>query len=307
MSVFKSPYDTTAASGYKIDSIIEALQEAKIRGWLTGVSQQYGSPLLLVGGTGALDESVPTFYHPIAFTVDKEQFVAVDVRSTGSHSGQMGSFQPRSNARSEYESILMRGLLTEVWVNQGTEGLRNFSILPMGLFASWMAELIAKRLGLEVRDQFQVSILAAIFYQNLFWDKESVDTSDKTFLVSTISRGMNIKAAEVYDLVEMYPIIKSVGDFCTICQKANESPRLKQLNVGLLIQIVGGYWYGNNARETIAVALEHPPTWISLIYQAITDRGMRNSGLSKDLDRPGWKRQHDQFRRQVVSLAGGEF
>lgn len=307
MSVFKSPYQTAAGSGYKVDSIIEALQEAYLHGWLHDGQKEYGAHIQIVGGGPSVDEKISTFFHPINFEADGKQMVAVDVRATGKFEMAADRFVPRLNARSDYDSIIMRGLLQDLWVNQGPETLRNFSTLPMGLFANWIAEICAKRLGLDTREQYTIMILAAIYYQNLFWDKDKADSSDKQFLVSTITRGLSLKAADVHDMVEMFPIIKDLGDFCETCQKANESPRLKQLNKGIISQIAGGYWYGNNAREIVAVALEHPPTWLTLIYQAITDKGMQKSGLSDILKRPSWKRQHDQYVRQVTSLVSVDF
>ena len=44
-------------------------------------------------------------------------------------------------------------------------------------------------------------------------------------------------------------------------------------------------WYGENSNETISIALEHPPTFVILIYNAMTEKGYQKSMLGQMLGR----------------------
>jgi hypothetical protein len=53
----------------------------------------------------------------------------------------------------------------------------------------------------------------------------------------------------------------------------------------------------------VAVSLEHPPTWLSLIWEGFNNRGMRISGLSQILERSTYRNQKDLFTNALVNLA----
>jgi hypothetical protein len=52
----------------------------------------------------------------------------------------------------------------------------------------------------------------------------------------------------------------------------------------------------------VAVALEHPPTWIAILISAFTERSFKNSQISKLTERSNYKRDGDNFVRAVSKL-----
>lgn len=305
MSIYKTAYDTTACRGAIITKIQDNLKEAYIRDLLyfDDVTKTYQ-----VRGGHLVDELVPTFNHPILFTdPGGEQRLAVDVRGLGSFNRDQNVFNIRDT--NAYNGITLRANLNQVWLeDMGPERMRGMSVFPLMVYANWIGEAVAKRLALEPQDQFSVSVLAAIFYLNLFWeaDKSANPTKiEKTLMVSQITRGLSYRADMVYDIVEQHAGIGNIAEFCQACRDLTQSARLRDLNEATLFAMVGGYWYGTNGREVIAVALEHPPTWMSLLWQAMSDRSYRNAGLSKILERNSFKRAGNMYGIQVASLATG--
>jgi hypothetical protein len=302
MSIFKTAYDTAACRGYITDKITDGLTRADIKSLLTSSKL---NDVALVTGSHLVDELVPTFSHPILFK-DRNgtEKLAIDVRGYGKWDSVQQEYVVRDTA--SYDGLMVRAGLNEIWLEaNGPDRIRSMSVFPLSVFASWIGEAVAKRLALEAQDQFTVSVLAAIFYLNLFWDNErstNPNKMDKAFLVSVISRGLNYKSDMVYDIVEKHAGIANVNDYCEACKSYSQSVRLRDLNVSTLFAMIGGYWYGNSGREVIAVALEHPPTWLSLLWQAMYIQGYRNAGLTKILERSTYKRQSSQFGLAVSSL-----
>jgi hypothetical protein len=302
MSIFKTAYDTAACRGYITDKVMDGLTRADIKGLLT--SSKLNDVVLVIGGH-LVDELVPTFNHPILFKdkngIDK---LAIDVRGYGKWDSVQQEYVVRDTA--SYDGLMVRAGLNEIWLEpNGPDRIRSLSVFPLSVFASWIGEAVAKRLALEAQDQFTVSVLAAIFYLNLFWDNErstNPTKMDKAFLVSVISRGLNYKSDMVYDIVEKHAGIIDVNAYCEACKSYSQSVRLRDLNASTLFAMIGGYWYGSSGREVIAVALEHPPTWLSLLWQAMYIQGYRNAGLTKILERSTYKRQSSQFGLAVSSL-----
>jgi hypothetical protein len=302
MSIFRTAYDTTACRGYLTNKVLDGLTRADIKGLL--VTSKLNDAVLVTGGH-LTDEIVPSFSHPILFKdKDGTDKMAVDVRGLGKWDSIQQQYVVRDTA--SYDGLMVRAGLNEIWLeSSGPDRIRSLSTFPLSVFASWIGEAVAKRLALEAQDQFTVSVLAAVFYLNLFWDKERSENpskEDKAFLVSVISRGLNYKSDMVYDIVERHAGIIDVASYCEACKSYSQSVRLRDLNAATLFAMISGYWYGNNGREVIAVALEHPPTWLSLLWQAMYIQGYRNAGLTKILERNTYKRQSSQFGLAVSSL-----
>jgi hypothetical protein len=62
-------------------------------------------------------------------------------------------------------------------------------------------------------------------------------------------------------------------------------------------------WYGNNAKELIATALEFPPAWITIVYAAMTEKTYRNSPIYKLIEIQAKRAQSvDEFRGNFYDL-----
>jgi hypothetical protein len=300
MSIKLSAYDTTACSGHVIDSIRDALQLAYGMGELRPDPDLLDSKMVVVVRGGHYqDQNILSFAHPIVLHTRHGHVVAVDARPYGRYESAQGEFHVRD--KWSYHTLLLRGALQELWANGESELMRTFSNFPMKIFANWVGEMVAKRLAMEFSDQARLSILSGVMYQSLFID-DLAPARDPVVLGQQIVRATGMKADQVMDVVDRYPQVSDVDDYCRGAQMVTENVRTRALNPSILLQLAGAYWYGANARETIAVALEHPPTWIALLWQALADRGMRNSGLTKILDRSMFARDGELFQKQVLNL-----
>ncbi len=288
-------YETTACKGFIIEPLKEAVLHAIIQGNLH--PHPNNPDLRLVQGGYLVDETIKSFLHPLAVPYEDAFQIAVDVRTAGKFDLVNNGFAIRD--KESYDGICLRGHLTDLWVNHSPDPLRNFSPLPLELYSSWLAERIAKRLGLEAKAQAQVHILAAIFYLNNFWKDEP---ADKLMMKSQITRATRMNDLMVSEVLEQRHVISDLADFCVACQEVTQSQRFKHVDAGILLQIIGGDWYGAH-KEIIAVALEHPPTWLGVIWEGFNNRGMRNSGLAQILERNSYRRQKDLFTNALLNLA----
>ena len=143
-------------------------------------------------------------------------------------------------------------------------------------------------MNLDPSSQIKVSIIAGYFYLTLFRDEE-IDHNDRIKLASQVSRATrNLDTEQCLEVIEDLPEMKNVHEFIETMVEVVDSSRMKKFNAGLLYSIIGGGWFGANAREVMAVAVEHPPTFIALVHAAINDRSYRRSLFAKmvqDLDR----------------------
>lgn len=289
MTIYNTAYDTTATSGFVTARITEGVKAAA---YSSEVRRMDSEPIILIEGAGTYGESVPPFSHPFPFIDAKygegeRQYLAVDVRPYGRYDRTTNQFVIGTN-KVEYNLAIARARLNVIWSDQAKDILRDISQMPMAVYAAWISENVARRYALEPVEQFKVSILAAIFYSSLFHNETKLEERDKMRIVNAISRNLKCKAEDVIAVIDQVDVIPSMEAFCDKCAELASPVRLtNKFNTALLITILGGTWYGNgvNHREMLAVAIEHPPTWIAILMAAVSERYYHNTGLARICER----------------------
>lgn len=296
--IFKTAYDTTACSGFgpAIKRTVEAVQTAGIYGELSYLKD---SDIHVVEGIGNYANEIPAFAHPIAYVdQNKIEHLIIDVRSFGSWDSQQHEFRVRNNV--EYTQAVYRAKYNKVWLTDRPETLRDLSPLPLSVFAAWISESVARRFALDPREQFELAIIAGIYYCTLFMQDGQFEEKDKLRIGSAVSRAVRAKPEDVFEILDQLDTVpKTVHDLCDMASKLPRSVRLSEFNPGLLFAILGGTWYGANAKELVAVALEHPPTWICILLSALNERSYKNSTVAKVAERIAGRSSGDFIRAAI--------
>lgn len=305
MTIRHTAFDTTHCNGFVLNKTQAALKAATAMGVLSYVSPDMS---VVMDGDNYRD-AIPAFTHPMLIEPYKQKHdthngpgnvLAVDVRRFGKWS-QIKNGWNTMNA-TEYQMAMLRMRLNSVWLKEDPGYLRNFSSLPIKVFSSWISESIGRRFGLEPVEQMKLSILSAIFYASNFSNDADPSESDRVRMSGAISRDLGVIQTDVLDILDKYPHIAGVDDFCKFASDVVSTVRLKELNKGLLYACVGGTFFGVNMAEILAVALEHPPTWLAVLYMAGTDRSYRNTQLSKIFERHGARGADQQFVHSLSKL-----
>lgn len=312
MAYFKTAYDTKACEGIQVAKLVAAIREARIRGsiYRGGWDEEPNGSLYsqiyqthpLLGGYDAL--LVPGFAHPLAFEIDEtgELAFAVDDRPYIRKRVDTGEY--RVAARSEFELMGLRATLNRIWVEENFEILQEFSSLPMRAYSLWIANAIAHSLKLDPRGKLVCQIIAAVHYLSCWIpaDVKEWTELDRTRIALTLVRGLRVSHEEIQEiLANLHGPIHGVKALCAELTENVGSVRLNNFNAGLLYAMIGGTWFGANAKEILDVAIEHPPTWIALLISAVQDRGYRNSGLAKLLEQ-NFRRDTETFARSALNL-----
>lgn len=300
MSIFISAYDTFAGSGYKkaIINIKENLEIIKVNGQYVqdenkdNVFRIYSHDL----------DSLPVFGHPVVLDNNNGSAdVFVDLRTYTRLDRASGDYVIKLNNESTFE--INRALLNSVWVKRDPFVLLSISPIPMIVFAGWISENIARRFALTAKEQLTLAIYSAYYYYCLFSDNDKFDDQDTNGIISSISRNLRCSSLDVIEVIDKLPfVIENITTFCQLMEETVGNVRLKNFNISLMYQLLGNSWFGINARELIGVSLEHPPTWISLVLSAYSERTYRNTILAKSAERKASKAAIDSFIRSVYNL-----
>lgn len=281
MTIFKSPYDTQACQGFVLNRISQSLEKAFVAGWFGEIGNENNSIRTLSGSSSSMFAETPAFAHPFVLRGEDDDYtIVIDDRPYRKFDGNSGEWVVSN--RIGLGNLYLRALLTRCYAESDPTRLRDVHPLPMQVYASWISENITRRFALDPRQQLDLSITAAFFYQSLFTNSTELDEQNKMRIANNIQRGLRISISDVLQVMDKFERnIDGIKDFCEFIKIAVDSVRLEGLNVGVLFDIMGGTWFGDNAKEMVHVALEHPPTWIALVHAAANERSYKNSGLAR--------------------------
>lgn len=312
MSFFKTAYDTTVGRSFVTSKITHAIREVLVIAPSMNIApvksfnEESREPILAaISGRTTYESDVPGFVHPlIVEALDKKKYLFIDLRPFVRPSPDLAEGEYLVKNASEYKLARARLAMNKVWLTTGADALSGLSMLPQNVFAAWVSEAIAHRFALDASDQLKMAIIAHFYYQSLFVQESEFDEAlrDK-FTAGCIRSAGRIPAKFVFETTSKITKLENIQDFCTTVQTILENPRLKDFSSGILIAVLKGSWFGTNAAEMLAVSLEHPPTWISLIYTAMAERTFRNSNLTKITERFSKSGAENYFTRGFVSLA----
>lgn len=307
MAIHKTAYDTAACNGFQTKKTLDQLLMAAADGWLQQVE---GTNVRLLEGGSSQADAVPAFAHPMAYEHHGQTLLAVDVRAFGSWNKDQHKFVTRNGV--EYKVATHRGHLNDIWLHMNPVMLRDISQLPLAIFASWVSENVAKRYALDPNEQYKLMIYSAIFYLSNFmvgFPSDRIEDQEKARMAAAIAKACRVSAKEVLDVLDEdtsmapgkgCPVIANAIQFCNIA--SDISIRMKEFNVGVLFAILGGTWFGANAKEVVAVALEHPPTWLAILVAAFNERTYKHSGITRLTERKANHQAGQDFVRAVLNL-----
>lgn len=299
MTIRLSAYETLACSGSMpaMNRTIDVLKEGTLESSTNG---QYAG-IIEVQGFGVMDKQIPAFVHPIVVPYNDHSNVFVDSRPFGKVDPHENRFVVRNAI--EYKAMLYRGALNKMWVIEKPAFIRDISPLPINIFVTWLSESISRRFMLEPQEQYKIAILAAIFYNSNFTNETVLDDREKQRLTSQLMRVLKFKGEDVLEILEHHSVIKGVADFCKIAEEVTGSIRLKQLNPGVLFSVINNTFFGPNASEIVAVAIEHPPTWLGILISVILNFNYyKNSVIARIMYKKHFDESRDNFELAIANF-----
>lgn len=309
MTIYNTAYDTTACANFRMDSIVSAILEARLR-----------DPLNVADGVAYIDASngasgqIKAFKHALyihkatnprdwqgADISPHDPILAMDARAAGRFDATTGRFKVTNSTM--YRNLVYRGALSAAWLRGGASAFRSITPLATSVFASWLGEAIGFKYALDPKTKIDLMIIAGIFYQSNHVTGIEFDKGNEQRYIAAIANAIRVPVTDVMKMYAHTQAIVSIEDFCNKVKSVLGNVRLESLNHGVLVSLMGGTWAGDNAIELTAVAMEHPPTWVALVHEAGTNVALKNMGLSKIVGRSHYKDGLDRLKQMLQSLA----
>jgi hypothetical protein len=302
-----SAYQTTAASAAAAATkpIQMALKQAFIHGDLAPAKSLKGEIIEGVYIVPPYLKGVAPFTMPLEFETAHGEAIAVDARGfmRGNDADSLKVVQP-----GEYEGAVLQAALTRIWRRNGATEMRRWNDLAAKVYIRLVSETLVRVLHLSAYDQQPLAVLTGYFYYTLFIGNqeilrnEAITHEEREKIIVAVSRITRVNPSKVEEIIrEDLTRPYTLQDFAEMLKREIPTPRLEKLSDALIMQMLGGIWYGGNARQLVAVALEFPPAWLTMIFQAVNDRGFRGAGLTKMVEDNNKQDAGARFTRDVLN------
>lgn len=297
MPIFLSAYDTTYGRRYVTASTEAAIVKATVSNYLA----KNNDGVTVIEDTTDVPVDIPAFTHPLYVEKAPYDGLYVDARNFVSRNRQSGDLKITSQA--DYNLLMARANLEHIWrtESQAPALFRADGHFPASVYAHWLAENIQKRFGLEPEDQYKLTIFSAWFYYSLFSNEETPDEREYLRVCQGISKATRIPVTEIMKVLDGQAYVKGINDYCARLEEVVGNIRLKGFSSILLYPILNSTWFGANSNEMVAVAVEHVPTFLSIVLSAVTERAYARSMLSKMVERVPAKNAADGFVLQLTA------
>ncbi len=294
MTIYKMPYDTLVGRNIlNVDKTIKELykyiiDDNVLLNHAGLISNNLAiEPIGLMGNCHAALK-MPFFSNPITVDVNKKKYAVMDFRPFTVPTGNGCLFSDvRIRSNTEYNLALDRLIFSLDWqiaLDERRDSLNffknNFNFATM-IFSKWINRLLTQRFNLYPNESLAVEIICNFYYQSLYesFDQYKNDENDHKFLIHTI-KNTNAQESTVREIFNKLGKMNGVDDLCSNISTILENVKLEGLNSAVLITIVGNSWFGLNAKEMLAVALEYPPIFIPLVYNAAKEKTYKHTYLA---------------------------
>lgn len=299
MTVLNSAYETTACRDYLMKKTLDALELAFLDGQL--VLMAGTAAIYEVQGGSSVVDNIPAFAHPVVIGSGDEAKVVVDMRHFGKFDQHQRVFHVRNSV--DYKLTQHRAKLNFVWASAAPTILRDISPMAMAVFATWISEAVARRFALDPQEQLNLSVLTAIWYNSQFLTEDEFTDREKMALANMLQKTMRVSPEVTMTMLDTVPVVKNIQQFCDLAREVTQSVRLEELNTGLMFAILGSSFARTDWRELVAVALEHPPTWVALVMLAVSERTYKHTVVTKITERASFRNEGQNFVRAVTKMS----
>ena len=307
--IYYTPYHTTMGKIVVLDDIIKTIKVAFIKDGVNkvnlGVKPLPHIEMVFITGLHPSETDIPLFTHPVEVAYNGRTYLCTDMRLFVSNMlGRTTLVDLDNNIKNkvEFNFFKTRSILTLAWLNKGQGHIRNGLGFAANVYSALISQLISRAYGLDYGDQLTIQIIACYFYFSLFFDDELIKQDLVESWVIHTAQMTKADTVLISSIFQQITKCNNMASFCETIKSICKNNRLHDLNVPVLLTLVKSTWFGANAKEIMSVALEHPPTWVSMVYTALQERSYKNSNIYQYAERLGKRGLAEEFIRSYSDI-----
>lgn len=299
--MYLSAYDTPMGSKIIIDDIKEAIVKSLIMGnmevKIDGEYYYRNTGILLVT---ANNKEIKPFSHPISVIKGTEEYLAIDVRHC---TRMLTPATAHISNSSDFNFIYTRAKLQKLFTENPRQLLSRGGVFPMLTYARWISETLGKVLGLSAEDQFKICIVAGIWFMSLFQETPMTEPEMQKAGI-LVSRSTRIPSGFTADVIKEIDQLFTTQDFVSTLIKVVNSPRMADFTAGAFYAFMSNGWLSSLYKPMVATAIDHVPTWFTLVLMSLSDKGATRTNIAKLIQNNAKGNNPQSFVLAITSMMG---
>lgn len=318
MSIFNDSYQTTVGSMLVTKQIETNILKAIVSGVVggLGIADTGLYKPLYITGYNPDDSDIPLFTHPITinnfrFRNEVHNYLCTDLRfylgkkvnTVDGNPDNLETIKEAIGSRTtEFDFAINRSIMNLIWLNGGIKNIQHNLGFAGVVFSAWLSDIVAKTFALDFKDQTTLAIITSYYYQSLFINDHVIDEDHKQKMAIHTIKVTKAPSEFVFKVFDKIGSMNNIDDYCANVRKVLENVRLDKFNSEVLLNQIRNSWFGINAKEILAVSIEHPPTWCAIVYTALNERTYKNSVIYRIAERHNKQGVGDEFLRNYMSM-----
>lgn len=300
-------YSTMAGSLTATKPIVEAIKKVVSMDNLDtkpesglGVEPINGIHPLFITGTYPTEPEIPRFVHPISISgIRGKNVICTDLRSVLRKPDEGRTFGGRISDMVNFNFLVARTVLDMYWVaGRDQEFLSSFSFAAK-VFGNWMGQVL-RSCGVNPEDQAICNVVAMAYYYDLC--TQSQKDVDEEVRLSVITHWGIMNSERVKSILEKIKKTSSLDGLIENFRTTTGSLYLQRFNATLLLQSIQNHWRGAHREQVMAVATQHPPTWVALVWHVLVSKTFKGCMLESVASKSGNRGEGDLFLREFTNL-----
>lgn len=298
--IYADSYQTTVGSAFVTKPIETAIKQAIIKDGIAGMSlnvnREGNFKPIFITGVHPSETEIPLFTHPITIlNFNHNNYLCTDLRLFVRKDVDLSAIESGIKNLTEYNFVKSRSVLNLLWLNGEASYIKNSLSFAGMVYSAWLSDVISNAFALDFKDRTVIAVLASFYYQTLFDNERQFDDQYKEKLAVHTIKATKAPADFVFQVLDRVESLTSINDLCQAITNIVENVRLKNLNLPVLLTLIKNSWYGTNVKEILSVSLEHPPTWIAIVFACLSERTYKNSMIYRIAERLGKRGVADEF------------
>lgn len=252
-------------------------------------------------------EDIPMFTQFINIGTASEPKLLIDGRQYFKYEPRQGTYRLIANNDWSFQCIRM-ALTTRLL--KGDEAMfSRLGDIPAKVFSRWVSGPLVTKFGLGIESQMALWVICAYYYYAMCMPELMSSEGDaRVEFASVISRITGVPPDFVINVISDVGPLRNADDLIGAMSTKSMQERTGPLNFRDLFSLLSNSWFGTNSRENVGVALESLPTFIAMLYMAISDRTLnRKTQIAQRADTVARPNELKIFADLVFRLVSDQY
>jgi len=202
-----------------------------------------------------------------------EEAVIVDMRYFISKQSKQDDFTVTN--RREFNSNLIKAILYAKWLKEDYTFFK-VNLVDCGIyFNKVIGSKLKQHFNLDPAKSFELQVTLAIYWAGMV-DEDFYDRDDYTMYVAT-RRYINHSNETFTRVKSKINKMKNVNELVMSLKNVADSVKTRNLDTSVFLTMVSSVTFGFQIKTDIAIAMEFPPYWCSMVFSALSDKSFKRT------------------------------